>query len=78
MTADDGIFAVPGRPWHRPVCPADIADGTVDNTGNQHEQLRTECAPIHTSKIDGNRAADSAEKTGSKVCSPQDLIVHRF
>jgi len=33
MTADDGTFAVAGRPWHRPVRPADIADGTVDNTG---------------------------------------------
>ena len=35
------------------------------------KQPRTECVRIHTSKMDGNRAADSVRKTGSEICSPQ-------
>jgi hypothetical protein len=31
---------------------------------------------MHTSKIDGNRAADSAGNTESEICSPQDSIVY--
>jgi hypothetical protein len=33
------------------------------------------CVYIQASKFDGNWTADSARKTGSEICSPQELIV---
>jgi len=29
---------------------------------------------MHTSKIGGNRAADSVRETGLEICSPQDQL----
>jgi hypothetical protein len=41
------------------------------------KESMNECVRIQTFKINAKRVADSAGKTESEICSPQDLTVYR-